>query len=128
MTQISPFAGMVYNQEKVKNLDKVFCPPYDVISPAGQEYYYQSHPQNFIRLILGKQNPADSPDDNRYLRARKAFAQWQEEGIMIKDAQECLYFYLQEYTWRGEKRRRSGFIALMRLEEAADKKIFPGIR
>jgi uncharacterized protein (DUF1015 family) len=125
MTQIRAFPALIYNQEKVKNLDQVFCPPYDIISPVEQEYYYQSHPHNFIRLILAKQNPADNTGDNRYIRAAATFQEWQKEKILVKDGRDCLYFYLQEYILRGEKKRRMGFIALMRLEAESERKIFP---
>lgn len=125
MTQIKAFSALIYNQEKVKNLDKVFCPPYDIISPAQQEYYYQTHPYNFIRLILAKENPVDNSTDNKYSRAQKTFGDWQKQEILVKDRQDCLYFYLQEYLWRGEKKRRMGFIGLMRLEEEAQSNIFP---
>ncbi|MDP3014798.1 MAG: DUF1015 domain-containing protein, partial [Candidatus Subteraquimicrobiales bacterium] len=125
MTQIKAFPATIYNQEKVKSLDKVFCPPYDIISQEDQEFYYQLHPQNFIRLILNKKEASDDSSSNRYTRAKKTFENWQEEQVLVKDKQDCLYFYLQEYLWRGEKRKRMGFIALMRLEEEAEKKIFP---
>jgi len=125
MTQIKAFSATIYNQEKVKNIEKVFCPPYDIISEADQKVYYQLHPQNFIRLILNQPTPQDNPSDNRYTRAKKTFAEWQAEQVLIKDKQACLYFYLQEYSFRGEKKKRMGFVALMRLEEEAEKKVFP---
>ncbi|MDP3143713.1 MAG: DUF1015 domain-containing protein [Candidatus Omnitrophota bacterium] len=125
MTQIKAFPATVYNQEKIKNIEKVFCPPYDIVSTDEQEYYYKSHPNNFIRLILNKTEPADNSVNNRYSRAKKTFEEWQKDGILNKDKQDCIYFYLQEYVIRGEKRRRLGFIALMRLQDEAEKKIFP---
>jgi len=125
MTQIKAFAALTYDKNKVQNLDKVFCPPYDIISPEEQEYFYQSHPYNFIRLILNKEGAGDGQGDNRYSRAKKNFEDWQREGVLIKDPGDCLYFYLQEYVLRGERRRRLGFVALMRLEDEGEKGIYP---
>jgi len=60
MVEISPFKGITYNQEKIKNLDEVMSPPYDIISEEMQSKLYEKHPQNFVRLILGKINPEDT--------------------------------------------------------------------
>lgn len=125
MTQLKPFAATIYNQSKLKDFDRVFCPPYDVISAAEQEYYYQSHPYNFIRLILNQQLPDDNAAQNRYLRAQDTLTDWLKQEILIKDAQPAIYFYLQEYHILGEKKKRWGFIACLRLEDEGRKNIYP---
>ncbi|MFZ2357437.1 MAG: DUF1015 family protein [Candidatus Omnitrophota bacterium] len=40
MTEIKPFKAFIYNQEKIKDLKDVVCPPYDVISPAQQQFFF----------------------------------------------------------------------------------------
>ncbi len=117
MTQIKPFKAVVYNQEKIADLAKVVCPPYDVISPEEQELFLQQDAHNFIRLILGRPESADNDRENRYTRAKAFFAVWLKEGILKKEDKPAIYFYLQEYFLQGEKRKRLGFISLMRLEE-----------
>ncbi len=121
MAQIKPFQAVVYNPKKVADMSKVVCPPYDVISPADQESFLARHPNNFIRLILGKIYSSDSDKDNRYTRSKNCFDQWLKEEILKRDSQPAIYFYLQEYVVQGEKKRRLGFIALMRLEEEESK-------
>ena len=37
MSIIKPFKGICYDQEKVMDLSRVVCPPYDVISELEQE-------------------------------------------------------------------------------------------
>ncbi len=69
MAEIKPFRGIIYNQEKIKDLAKVTAPPYDVISPLEQQLYYKSHPYNVIRLILGRELPQDNEKENKYTRA-----------------------------------------------------------
>ena len=54
MTEFSPFQSWRYNAEKVR-FDDVIAPPYDVISPSGQNQLYQRSPYNCIRLILNKE-------------------------------------------------------------------------
>ena len=55
MAIIKPFRGLRYNHDIVKDCSAVVTPPYDVISPAEQERYYRNHPNNMIRLDLGKE-------------------------------------------------------------------------
>src|SRR3989338_8691380 len=115
MTQIKPFQGIFYNQEKVGDLAKVVCPPYDVISPRQQDAYHYNHPANFIRLELGKEKPRDDRYDNKYTRAKKTFGEWLKNGTFKQDTKPCIYFYKQEYRMGGQKHSRLGFIAAMRI-------------
>ena len=60
MAEFQPFRGILYNPKIIKNMADVTTPPYDVISPAEQEAFYQRHTNNVIRLILGKAHTDDS--------------------------------------------------------------------
>lgn len=118
MAIVVPFKGVLYNPQKIDDVNKVTAPPYDIISPEQQEKYYQNSPHNVIRLILGKQFPGDTGSDNRYTRAASFFSQWQEESILIRDTDPCFYFYHQEFAGPGGKRVvREGFVGLVRLED-----------
>jgi uncharacterized protein (DUF1015 family) len=54
MAEIRPFRGIIYNRDKVKNINRVFSPPYDIIPPEMQNRLYRAHPNNAVRLILGR--------------------------------------------------------------------------
>ncbi len=69
MANIFPFCGLRYNKKKVKRISKVVAPPYDIISEKEQKKLYAEHPNNVVRLILGKQFAKDTASDNRYTRA-----------------------------------------------------------
>jgi uncharacterized protein (DUF1015 family) len=126
MAIVVPFKGVLYNQEKVEDFSKVMAPPYDVISPAQQDEYYQKNPHNVIRLILGTQLPDDSKSDNRYSRAAGFFNKWQEETILKRDTSPSFYFYHQEFSVPGrEKVNRDGFVGLVRLEDTDKKVVIP---
>jgi len=125
MLKIKPFRGIIYNQEKVGNLEKVIAPPYDVISKKEQEIYYKSHPYNIIRIILGKDLPGDNSKENKYTRAAKTFRDWLSSGILKEEKDEAIYVYTQEYSLQGERKKRKGFLALMKLEEFGEGKVFP---
>lgn len=113
MIRVAPFKAVIYNQDKVKELAKVVCPPYDIISPARQEYYHQLHPQNFIHILLGK----DIPGEDKYQRAAADFKNWFKNNTLIIEEKPAIYFYSQEYAIKGEKKTRLGFIARLSLDD-----------
>ncbi|HIC91329.1 MAG TPA: DUF1015 domain-containing protein [Syntrophaceae bacterium] len=125
MAIIAPFRGLRYNQVLIKNMEDVITPPWDVISPEEQNAYYERHPCNMIRLILGKTFPQDNQVDNRYTRAAHFFKNWQREGILIKDDQPSLYLYEIEYSVKQRTRKRCGFISLVKLEDFGEGQLFP---
>ncbi len=113
MAEIRPFSAIIYNQEKIKNLSKVVCPPYDIISPEAQARYCDLSPYNFIHILLGK----DVPGEDKYQRAASCFKDWLKNKILIQDKVPAIYFYSQQYKIKGETRTRLGFIALLRLSD-----------
>lgn len=113
MTKIKPFRAIIYNQERIKDLSHLVCPPYDIISPQQQEYYHKLSAYNFIHILLGK----DIPGEDKYRRAKSYFRDWLKNGILIQDERQAVYFYSQQYKLKGEKRTRFGFIALLHLED-----------
>ena len=126
MAVIKPFKGYVYNREKIANPELIVAPPYDVITPEQQSQYYEKHPQNIIRLILGKEEPDDNEKNNKYTRAARYLANWQEDNILKRCPAPAIYFYVQDFTLpSGELRRRKGFIGLFKLEEFSSGVILP---
>ncbi len=125
MAKLFPFKGVRYNIDKVGNLSKVITPPYDVISDEAQQRYYEKSPYNIIRLILNKDLPGDSDDNNRYTRARDFFNEWQNDRVLLRDSEDSIYLYEQEFVHKGEKKVRSGIIVLLELSDFAAQEIFP---
>jgi len=125
MAKTFPFRGVRYNKAKIKNLSKVMSPPYDVISPEMQEFYYQLSDFNVIKLILGKSFPGDTQYNNRYVRAASSFEGWMRHNVLTTDEKPSIYIYEQRFTVSGKKYVRLGFIALLRLEDVGRGKIFP---
>ncbi|MDD5255890.1 MAG: DUF1015 domain-containing protein [Candidatus Omnitrophica bacterium] len=113
MAKIEPLQAIIYNQEKIQDLSKVVCPPYDVISPERQDFYHALSPHNFIHILLRK----DVPGEDKYRRSAELFRKWSAEEIFIADKAPAVYFYVQEYILRGEKKKRYGFIARLCLED-----------
>jgi len=115
MPTIAPFRGILYNQSKV-DIGAVVAPPYDVISPEEQNELYARNPYNVVRLILGR-------EVDRYASAANYFRRWQDEGILVRDADPAIYFLKQTFRvdsacgMNGKTVERKGFIALCKLEE-----------
>ncbi|MCM8758080.1 MAG: DUF1015 domain-containing protein [Candidatus Omnitrophica bacterium] len=114
MAKIKPFKGFFYNPAKIPELGKVVCPPYDVIDTEAQDYYSSLSPYNMVHLILRK----DIEGQDKYFLASQYLNKWIEEKILIPDEKQSIYFYLQEYKLKGEKKLRLGFIGLLSLDSS----------
>lgn len=119
MLTFRPFCALHYDAAAVGDLAAVIAPPYDVIDNAQLERLYARSPHNVVRLILNR-------DADRYASAAAAFAEWRARGVLVSDAQPCLYYYVQDFTVPGGGRRqRAGFMAAVRLEDFSSGVIRP---
>ena len=127
MADISPFRALRYNSSKVSPGD-VMTQPYDKITPAMQDKYYQSSPHNLVQVILGKQQSGDNEQQNVYTRAASLLQKWQDEGVLQPDAEPSLYVYSQIFKVPGDpsgsEAERRGFIALGRVEDYDRKVVY----
>jgi uncharacterized protein (DUF1015 family) len=126
MARIYPFRAWRYNPAVVR-LDTVVTQPYDKISPAMQQAYYQSSPYNLVRIILGLPELFDAErGESVYTRAARDFSAWREQGVLIQEKSPCIFAYAQRFTVPGtdQVRERRGFIALGKLHDYADQMVF----
>ena len=126
MARIYPFQAWRYNPAKVQ-LDDVVTQPYDKITPALQQAYYQRSPYNLVRIILGLPELFDATDNNVYTRAAENFREWRRQGVLLPDAEPAIYAYSQTYAPPGTPgmlRERRGFIALSDAVDYADGIVF----
>ncbi len=80
MATIYPFRAWRYNPSAVR-LEDVVTQPYDKISPAMQQAYYQRSPYNLVRIILGLPELFDAErGENVYTRAARDLKAWREAG------------------------------------------------
>src|SRR3990170_8353677 len=96
MAQIRPFRGLRYSLRFAPDLARVLAPPYDIISPKGQEELHARTPYNIVRLEHGESRPGDNPQDNRYTRAAALLQEWLERGVLIAEGPA---FYLHHHTF-----------------------------
>jgi uncharacterized protein (DUF1015 family) len=124
MADVRAFRAYRYDLGRVGALSDVVAPPYDVIDPALQQALYDRSPHNVVRLILGKEYPADQATDNRYTRSAACLRDWQAEGVLMQDSARGLYVYHQEYEVEGQRYLRKGFLARVRLEPFGQGRIY----
>ena len=135
MARLYPFRALRYDPARV-NMEDVVTQPYDKITPAMQQLYYEASSYNLIRVILGKHEPGDTdPQEflpvgeqahNVYTRAAETLRSWRKDHILAEEAEPAVYGYSQTYTVPGtnEIRERRGFIALGHLYDYADKVVY----
>jgi uncharacterized protein (DUF1015 family) len=116
MVELAPFKGIIYNREKIDTLEKVMSPPYDIISEKMQDELYKKHPNNFVRLIFGKQLADDTENDNRYTRAKQLFEEWLHQGVFKQTNDTALYPYKINYMVHNQQKTMSGFFVLLKLD------------
>jgi uncharacterized protein (DUF1015 family) len=126
MAIVSPFRAWRYDSERVP-VQQVVTQPYDKITPAMQERYYQASPYNLVRIILGKRLPGDGDTENVYTRGAASFQNWRQTGVLRRDPEPSIYRYSQTFKVPGHdpggvpgnevRAERRGFIALGRIEE-----------
>lgn len=125
MAIIKPFRGLRYNQDVIADVSDVVTPPYDVISPQEQERYYQVHPNNIIRLDMGKDLSGDTENENKYTRAAETFNTWKKNGVLKQEDAPAIYVYEQEFFVENQWFVRRGFLSQVKLEPFDKGSIYP---
>ena len=135
MARLYPFRALRYDPAHV-SMEDVVTQPYDKITPAMQQRYYEASPYNLVRVILGKHEPGDTePQDflppgeqayNVYTRAAETLREWRENRILAEESEPAVYGYSQTYPVPGsdETRERRGFIALGHLYDYAERVVY----
>ena len=116
--RIEPFAGLLYDPERVGVLSNVVAPPYDLIDKARQEALYARSLYNVVRLELNR-------DPDRYASAARTLGDWHKDGVLKRATRAAIYLYSQFFELEGRLLRRDGFIVRIRLEEFSAGRILP---
>jgi uncharacterized protein (DUF1015 family) len=125
MAHIYPFRALRYNLAQV-SADDVVTQPYDKITPAMQQAYYQRSPYNLVRIILRMPELFDGEGDI-YANAARDFKAWREAGVLAQERQPCVFAYAQRFAVPGVPgvvKERRGFIALGELYEYSREVVF----
>jgi uncharacterized protein (DUF1015 family) len=131
MARVYPFRALRYNPLLVK-LEDVVTQPYDKITPAMQQAYYQRSPYNLVRIILGLPELFDTSqngeaDSDIYTRAGRDFRDWRKDGVLSQESEPSIFAYSQRFGVPGKPdvvQERHGLIALGELSDYDEKVIF----
>ena len=107
---IRAFKGLLYNRDRVDDISRCVCPPYDVI--VDPSVYYERGPCNAVRLELPLRQGGLDP----YEAARRTLDTWIAEKTLAFDDEDSVYVYEQEFSVHNVHLRRIGFIPLVRLD------------
>jgi uncharacterized protein (DUF1015 family) len=117
MAEVRPFRGVRYNEQLVGDLSAVICPPYDIITPEKAQELYQRSEYNFVRLEYGRLLPPGTNPEERHTHSRATLDEWLTRGVLKTDEVPSLYLHDHSFSYRGQKYRRRGILASVRLEE-----------
>ena len=113
MADVRPFRALRY---AVPDLEQVVAPPYDVISGEQRAELQARSPHNIVHLTL--------PDSEE--QAAADLARWQEEGVIVADAEPSYWWLRQDYVGPdGVARTREGLVAALRAQPYEDQVVLP---
>jgi uncharacterized protein (DUF1015 family) len=126
MAKVYPFRSLRYALSRIP-VEKVVTQPYDKISKQMQDRYYELHPSNLIRIVLGRPESGDGADNNVYTRAARLLKEWRQAGIIERLEASAFFVYFQRFTIPGtsDVQVRKGFVGAAQLEDYANKIVFP---
>jgi uncharacterized protein (DUF1015 family) len=113
---VRPFRALRYDPAVGGPLESLVAPPYDVIGPEQRAQLQALSPYNVVHLTL--------PDSEK--EAAASLAEWQEQGVLGRDAEPVCWWLAQEYVGPdGVARRREGLVAALRLEPYENRVVLP---
>ena len=110
MAIVKGFKGLRFNTEKSGPIDTVVCPPYDIISEEQRVEYIGENKYNIIRLELPK-------GEDCYNNAKRVLDGWLENGVLMREDEDSVYIYEEEFSAYGKNYKVKGCIVRVRLEE-----------
>lgn len=117
MARIAPFNGLRFT-EKAGDMNKLVCPPYDIISDEQRAKFIETNEYNIIRLELPK-------GENPYDEAGKTLKNWLDNEILKTDDKAGIYVYEMQFTSDSKPYAVKGVITLVGLEEFSKGIVLP---
>jgi uncharacterized protein (DUF1015 family) len=125
MPDIQAFRAFRYDLGRAGALSDLVAPPFDTISPELQTQLEAKSPYNVVNIDLGRDEPGDDANRNRYTRSANRLRDWIQSGVVKQDTARGLYVYHQQYTLDGTAHTRRGFFARIRLQPFGEGTVYP---
>ncbi len=138
MPEMRPLRALYYDQAVVGPVADVVAPPYDTIDAKQRGTLVTKSPFNVVGVDLpkasqggqaahdeGAQSAQDQTADP-YEAAGELFAEWQQRGALVHDAEPAIWAHTQDYTGPdGVRRTRRGCFCRVRLEPYGPGRVRP---
>lgn len=118
MAIVKPFKGLRYS-EMAGNIEKLVCPPYDIISEDRRKALLSTNPYNMIRLELPREG------EDVYYKAADTLEKWLEQGIVATDQTENFYIYSEAFEVEGKSYSLKGIIGRVKLTNFDEGVVIP---
>src|SRR5271155_2296461 len=119
MADIEPLRALRYNLAEAGRLSDLVAPPYDVLDAEQRSELASKSPFNVVHVDLPL-------GEDPYAAAAARFADWQEDGVIVRDSEPALWAHEQDYRGPdGRSRTRRGFFARVRIEDYGAGRIRP---
>lgn len=113
MAIVKPFKGV---RPKKEYVDKVACPPYDVMDRDEAKKMVEGNPYSFLHITRAEVDFPDSVDEHDeivYQKAAENLNNFIKNGILIQDEKPVFYLYRQ--IWK--EHIQTGIVAVTSCEE-----------
>ncbi len=125
MTEIRAFRGIRYCEDKAGDIAGLVAPPYDVVGEDERDRIVSRNPRNVFALELPQGGPCGLPEQERYTCAERLFRDWLREGVLAREDTPSVYPYEITFSHGGRMLTRTGFVALVRIEDWEAKVVLP---
>jgi uncharacterized protein (DUF1015 family) len=122
MPRVLPFAGLRY-AARPDELERLICPPYDVISAEEQARLTQLSANNAVYVELPQDE--NGLPGSRYLSAAKDLATWRKHGVLQPDPRPAYYLSETEFTYAGQTLKRRDLLAALGVEPWSTGDVLP---
>jgi uncharacterized protein (DUF1015 family) len=115
VAEVRPFRALRYDESKAGPLEQLVAPPYDVLSEAERQEYFERSAHNVVHLTL--------PDSEE--QAARDFAAWRHDGVLVEE-EPAFWLLEQEYVGPdGVARVRRGIVASLKAEPYERRVVLP---
>jgi uncharacterized protein (DUF1015 family) len=116
MPKVSPFTGLLFDEDRVGPLESVTAPPYDMITTEEERRFHAASPHNVVRLILDRGGGRDGGTGRQYTSAASHLSQWRDERALVPTSGPAWFPYAMEFSFQARRRRVRGVICAVEIE------------
>jgi len=117
MLRVKPFSAL---RPPIELAPRVASVPYDVVDTAEARALAEGNPSSFLHVIRPDIDLPDDVDhgaDVVFETARRAFMQFQNSGILVRDPEPAIYLYRQQADLLGRRASQTGVVCCCHVDD-----------